>query len=295
MIRVKRFFESLWQSCETILRIFLFAKFKLPIDKQKNKTLLVLGNGPSLNNSLEELKMRFHQFDSICVNFFPSTPKYEECKPNYFITSAPELWRDNVEDIYIKLRNKLYNDIADKTSWPLEFFIAHEAKKNKFWQEIIKKNKNIKITYYNILPAEGFTGFRHFVFNRRLGLPRPHNVLIPSIMMGIHKGYCKIILLGSDHSWLPQISVDEANNVLVNQQHFYDENSSKPLPMRKVGQGQRKLHEVLEKFQVTFKSYFIIKEYAEQKKVQILNATPGSYIDAFARIRLDEVALENEQ
>lgn len=289
MEKLRLFFEQLRQSAETFLRLLLISKWRRVIRKQNNRRLIVLGNGPSLHSSVESLGDSISNADLMCVNFYPATDDYERLKPAYFITSAPELWRDGVDDFYIDFRLKIFNALAEKTTWPLEVFIAWEAKKFPFWISILSKNPNIKITYYNILPAEGFPFFRQWMFDRQLGMPRPHNVLVPSVMMGMQKGYSDIILLGADHSWLPQISVDNHNNVLVNQKHFYDANSSKPETMKKLGKGQRKLHEVLWKFAHTFESYFIILRYAEDRNVRIINASPDSFIDAFERMGSPEL------
>ena len=284
MEKLKLFFTHLRQSFETKIRILIFAKYKRTLFPQDKKTLIVLGNGPSLNPSLEELGDVVFKHPRICVNFFPATDSFEKLKPEYFVTSAPELWRDGVDEYFLGFREKVFRGLAEKTQWPLELFIAWEAKKFPFWQEIISKNKRIKITYYNILPVEGYRWFRHFLFNRRLGLPRPHNVLVPSMMMAMHKNFKQIILLGADHTWLGNLRVDDENRVLMNEKHFYQESYSGPIVIRKAGKGVRRLHEILQKYQYTFESYFIIKEYAATHNVQVLNATPGSFIDAFDRI-----------
>jgi len=289
IVALKSFFEQLQKTLESCLRLVLFIRFRKTIAKQQNETLIILGNGPSLNKSVEEAGEKIHQHKLVCVNYYPATDAYEKFKPSYFVTSAPELWLNDVDESYIKFRNEIFNAMADKTTWPLELFIPWESKKNKYWQEIVGKNKNIKIVYYNVHPAEGFRGFRHFLFNKQLGLPRPHNVLAPAIMLGMHMNYKKIILFGAEHSWLPMISVDSQNRVLINNQHFYDATTSKPETMKKSGKGQRKLHEILHKYMLTFESYFLIREYADTKNVKVLNATPDSFVDAFERTTPDQL------
>jgi hypothetical protein len=112
--------------------------------------------------------------------------------------------------------------------------------------------------------------------------------MIPSLMISIWKGYRKISLLGADHSWLSEISVTDNNEVLINQKHFYDAQSSIGQPLDKRGKGKRNLSELLYKFTTAFASYFEIRAFAEKKNITILNATKGSFIDAFDRIKLDQ-------
>ena len=50
-----------------------------------------------------------------------------------------------------------------------------------------------------------------------------------------------------------------------------------------------RLHEVYENYAIAFKSYFYVKAYAECCGVKILNATPGSFIDAFPRLHLRDL------
>ena len=59
----------------------------------------------------------------------------------------------------------------------------------------------------------------------------------------INSGFETIALVGADHSWIPMISVDENNNALVNQQHFYDAESSKSQRMYRSGKKPRKTKE----------------------------------------------------
>lgn len=96
-------------------------------------------------------------------------------------------------------------------------------------------------------------------------------------------GYEKIHLIGADHSWLKDLWVDENNLVMLRQKHFYDETTAKANPMYKKGQDTRKLHEVLQKFVISFEAYFTLEKFATKKGQKIINLTPGSFIDAFER------------
>ena len=53
--------------------------------------------------------------------------------------------------------------------------------------------------------------------------------------------------------------------------------------MQKLGRGERNLYELLIMYVHTFRGYFIIRKYAESRNTTILNATKGSFIDAFDR------------
>ncbi|NJK83306.1 MAG: hypothetical protein HC912_05290 [Saprospiraceae bacterium] len=120
-------------------------------------------------------------------------------------------------------------------------------------------------------------------------MPRPHNVLIPALMISLNAGLKNIFIVGADHSWLEELTVNDKNEALLHQKHFYDQASSKQDYMYQLGKRPRRLHEILEKFMLSFKAYFDIKEYAISIGASIWNATPVSYIDAFERKPLDDL------
>jgi hypothetical protein len=277
---------DLIKSIISFLKVALLSKFFTDIKKvqRPHDCCVILGNGPSLNDSITGNKKFLQDKDLFCVKSFPLTKYYLELKPVYYINSAPESYMENVPEQIRQKNQFLYDTIGQQTTWKMTFFIPHHAKKSSYWKNEISKNKNITVVYFNTTPVDGLRKANHLFYRMNLGMPRPHNVLIPTILLALNIGYKEIYLLGADHSWLPEISVDENNRVLVNQKHFYDEEISEPKPMHKLGKGERRLHEVLIKFIYTFRGYFNLKYYAETLSVRIFNATPGSYIDAFDRI-----------
>jgi len=53
--------------------------------------------------------------------------------------------------------------------------------------------------------------------------------------------------------------------------------------------------ELLTKFVHAFNGYFILKDYAKSQGTTIINATPGSYIDAFERVDLKSMAHTSDE
>jgi len=292
ILRIQSFLKCLGQTAESVIRILLLSKFKVRLKSIsiKQQEVIILGNGPSLTDDLENNIGFLKNKDLVCVNHFPKTELYERLRPSYFVTSAPDLWLDNIEPKFVKSSKKLFEQINMKTCWPLTLFIPLEAKKHHRWRKQLEANASISIQYYNNTPIEGWNFFKNWGFKANLGMPRPHNVMIPSLMLSIGMGYQRIFLLGADHSWLSEISVTSDNEVLINQKHFYDQDSAKGQPLDKRGKGKRTLPELLYKFMTAFNSYFEIRRYADFKKISILNATRNSFIDAFERLNLEELA-----
>lgn len=281
--------NKLWESLLTVGKIILLSKKAklIPINQKDiaGNKCIIIGNGPSLKEELLENFQFFKTTTSICVNYFPVSDAYIRLQPNAIVLHAPEFWIDDVKDEYKVIRQKIFDAIKEKTTWNFIVYAPIKARKSKIVIEKLLENKHIRLSFYNDTPIEGMQSINTIFFNQGLGLPRPHNVVIPALIVAIRQSFKEIYLTGVDHSWLKEISVDENNNVLVGQYHFYDNDSIKPEPMNKVGRLKtRNLAEVLEKFIFTFKSYYIINEYAKAKNVKIFNATKGSFIDAFERI-----------
>ncbi len=116
-------------------------------------------------------------------------------------------------------------------------------------------------------------------------MPRPRNVLIPAIMVGMAMGYKEIFIIGADHTWTRTLEVDDDNNVVSVQPHFYKDNEEEKQRVTSVYRNVR-LHDMLLSMHLAFKSYHTIARYARERGVRIVNATPGSFIDAFQRERL---------
>ncbi|MBN2165265.1 MAG: hypothetical protein JW717_03210 [Marinilabiliaceae bacterium] len=288
LVQINEFFKNLVLSVGTILKVIILSKFKKSINNIKpiNNKVIILANGPSVN-TFDYNEFDYSGYDFLTVNFSTSSKLFTDTKPKYHIVNAPELWEDNVTENYIKARLKLFNELKEKVNWPLYLFIPFASRKYLFWQKIISDNKYINIIYFNPTPVEGLKIINRIFFRNNLGMPRPHNVVIPSLMLLINIGYKNIFLLGVDHSWLKEISVNENNEALICQKHFYDYDHVKAKPMSHLGVRPRKLHEILHKFYLTFKGYFEINEYAISRNIKIYNATDNSFIDAFERKKID--------
>lgn len=288
MIRIQNFLKKLSESILALIKVILLSKFWSNFKFEvKNRDLVLLGNGPSLQSFLKEKSDFLKNKELFCVNFFPITSQYEEFQPAYFIVSAPELWLEDVDSIYHEKSDQLFNAINEKTSWPLKLLIPHEARKTKRWRTIISQNKKIEVIFFNNIGIEGFRNFTFWCFKNKLAMPRPHNIVIPSLITAINLGYKKIYLWGVENNQFKELSVNEDNIALINQRHFYDFNKTKPSTMNKLGKGKRMVHEILHKFELSFAAYHVIDDYARYRGVQIINQTPDSLIDAFDREVLD--------
>lgn len=292
IFRIQKFIDSLFKTLFSLVKVIFMTRFNTGIAYPPGeKTCTILGNGPSLTASLERKPEFLGSSSLFCVNYFANSNQYEKLQPERYVIAAPETW---LKKINTPIRNSykvLYDNIATKTNWPITLYLPSVAIRSEFYRDFVRprfeKNKNINVYFINLTPIEGFRFISYRFFRWNWGMPRPHNVLIPALIIAVNSGFKKIYLLGSDHSWIKEITVNNDNQVMIRQVHFYESGPAVARPMRQLGTGSRKLHEVFLKFYYSFASYFTIRDYAEKRGVEIINATPGSYIDAFDRFQYD--------
>lgn len=260
----------------------------LAVELLKNK-VLILGNGPSLAQTIEKYGNHLNNYSLVAVNNMAKSDLYEQLKPSFYVLNATTYFQedDELSPMYIEMNKVLYEEVKRKTNWPMVLVVPVIARKSKKFLDLVSQMDNLEVFYFNQTPVEGLTAFNHFFFKRNMGMPRPHNVLIPALMSFIYLKAKEIYICGADHTWLGEISVTDKNDVLVNQKHFYDHDTSKPEKMEDFIDRPRRLHEVLEKFYLAFKGYWVIKDYARKKGTKIYNASEVSFIDAFERKSLN--------
>lgn len=245
----------------------------------KDKAIIIMGNGPSLNDTISKYANVLKSIPTLAVNFAANAPEFSNLQPRYYVLADPHFFVSSDDDNVKKLRDNLA-----KVSWQMTLFLPFDAKKYGF----VIENSNIDIEYFNFLAVEGFEWFENWAYSSGRGTPRPRNVLIPSIMIAITMGYGNIYVTGADHSWTKTLSVNEQNEVVSVQPHFYKEDEKEEKRI-KVDYLKYPLHQIVYSFYVAFKAYHEIQRYAIHKKVNIYNSTPGSFIDAFPRRDLDKV------
>lgn len=243
-----------------------------------NDSVIIMGNGPSLNDTMAQHSDVLMKTPTLAVNFAANVPQFQELKPRYYVLADPHFFVASQDVNVAKLRENLAS-----VDWEMTLFVPFEAKKYGF----AVNNTNIEIEYFNFLAVEGFEWLENWAYSSGRGMPRPRNVLIPSIMVAMKLGFGNIYITGADHSWTKTLSVNERNEVVSIQPHFYKEDENEEKRVR-VDYLKYPLHQIVYSFYIAFKSYHSIQRYALHKGVNIYNSTPESFIDAFPRRSLDD-------
>lgn len=291
MIRLKTYIEELTETLISVIRILSKSKFSISLKELKidKNDIAVLGNGPSLKDSLDHDMDFIKDKVKLVVNTFAVSDVYEILKPEYYVLADQQFWMKDQLQRAKDIVNSTLDAIINKTNWELNLLLPYEAKNSGMVKMLIESNSNIKINYYNKVRISGFKKFRRYCFDRNLGIPRPQNVLIPSLMIALNIGYKNIYLFGADHTWHENLALDKDNNLCFRDPHFYNE-ETKLHPIKNIHTGEPvRLHEQFYSLYITFRSYWVIRLYTDEIGVKIYNASIKSFIDAFERVNINNI------
>ncbi|MEM9676321.1 MAG: hypothetical protein AAF992_27260 [Bacteroidota bacterium] len=282
----------------TIPKLLLLSRITLgkPKPLKPTKEAIILGNGPSLKAFLKQHLSFLEGKAVFCVNNFVRTPAFRQVRPSYYVLAATDFWQKEEKPGWQEERARIFQELSDQTEWPMMLLVPVMAKTTDEWRQPLLKNSNIQIGCFNNTPVEGFPSFLRFCLNKGLGMPRPHNVLVASLSIVLMMRFQTIYITGADHSWMKEVFVTDDNRVFLSQKHFYDGQlksdtyTDKARPMYAGSTtNERKLHEILEKWYYSFRSYWELNGYAQSIGSRIINVTPDSYIDAFERQNISEL------
>ncbi|MDE7427580.1 MAG: hypothetical protein K2M79_07260 [Muribaculaceae bacterium] len=270
--------SGLWPSVKSLGKILFQSRKCVFTARAEAEKIIIMGNGPSLRRFIVNNAEMLASIPSMAVNFAANAPEFISLRPEYYLMADPHFFT-GADDPNVK---RLYERLVE-IDWPLTVFVP--VKYYSVTRERLRANTLITVNSFNFVGIEGWDWLKDMAYRSGTGMPRPRNVLIPSIMTAVRMGFKEIILVGADHSWTQTLSVDEANRVVSVQPHFYKDNNAEKERVSSV-YSNIKLHELLLSFHIAFKSYWEVRRYADKIGIQIKNATPGSFIDAFERAQL---------
>lgn len=264
-------------SVGSLLKAAVMSKGVSPkADAKEGRSIVIMGNGPSLRETIDKDSEWLLAHDLMAVNFAANTPEFFKLRPGYYVLADGHFFSGTQTDPNVR---RLWEEFR-RISWPMTLWVS--AKTLHLAKALTMHNDNISLKTFNLTPLEGYRTLVHSMMDMGLGMPRPRNVMIPAIMAAIREGYRKIYLCGADHTWTRTLSVDNENFVVSVQPHFYEDNEKEHERVRATYAGLH-LHDVLGSMTIAFRSYWQLAEYARSRGIDIINATPGSMIDAFPR------------
>ena len=262
----------------------------LPQIKHHSDKIVIIGNGPSLNQSVEKYKEEIISNDRIAVNFFASSDLYDIIRPNIYVFAdpaffyVPESQKESIEN--------LIECILTKTTWEMHLIIPLSACEAPLVEKL-RQNKYINIEFYLNFYQEYDNRSKFEAWDENLIGPPAQNVLNVAIYLALYWGYKETYLIGADSSFLEDLRVDQETNELYTiDTHFYnnkDVHSDKKFyDQKKRGRSRAdwKLHELIYAHGRMFEYYDELKKYADYKGLKVYNASEYSWINVFERKKL---------
>lgn len=263
--------------------------YPLPrLDNKKGK-LVIIGNGPSLNKSIELYGDILQRTDCLMVNHSAATDVFDFICPKYYLLVDPA-WGDPDNSTHRDAIRKTIEAIIKKTTWSMTIILPLKAK-NGYATNCFAQNPNLRMLFYedgNKIPKNVSL---MEAWDQNLISPPGQTVLNTAVWLGIYWGYRETYLIGADTSFVADLHVDQESNIVYSiDTHFY---SSKEVALDDfdIKNNRRtfgtKLHEEYFSAGIALKDYWDMKAYADWKGVKVYNASEYSWIDAFERKKLN--------
>ena len=270
----------------SLIKVVLLSKLKNKIPLSEKKDCIILGNGPSLKESILNHPDFFYEKELFCVNNFASSEYFFNLKPKNYIIRDPIFWSNAIDAESLKA----LKDLKEKTCWNLDFYLPEEAKHSIILNSLPKENSHINLKYYNQAVFKGYIAISHYFYKNGWAMPQSQNVLVASLYLALTMKFKEIYLAGADHNWHEGLMVNNENVLCLKEFHFYTEKPAevnyrvfyKNFETKEVFS----MKEILITFSKVFAGYENIKQYADFMNSKIFNISETSFIDSFERKKI---------
>lgn len=291
---VSQFLGTLFASLLSLVKVAIRGRHATRLPARQWPTCSVLGNGPSLNESLTSQLDFIRQTEIVCVNNFAHSSAFTQLRPqnyvisdpNYFVFSKQTTDRDDIRQTLAVF--------VEQVDWPMTLYVPHFARGSYLLGQIERGSPTIQIVYFNYTVVGGFKNLTYWLYERGLGMPRAQTVIIAALTLMVNRKFDTIYLFGADTSWHEQIRLNDQNQLLIKQIHFYDKPADvrhEPVYSDKHRQRTFSMASQFLSLHKVFHGYEVLRDYANHRGVAVLNASARSYIDAFERVTVKPAGL----
>jgi hypothetical protein len=286
---VSQFLSEFINSLLSLVKVVIRGHHMARLPNRQLPVCSILGNGPSLNESLTDHFDFIQQTEVVCVNNFAHADiflrlrpqNYVISDPNYFVFTEQTTDRDDIR--------RTLSVFLEHVNWPMALYVPHFAKGSYLLGQIKRGNPLIRVVYFNYTVVSGYQWLTYWLYSKGLGMPQAQTVIIAALTLMINRRFETIYLFGADTSWHEQIRLNDQNQLLIKQIHFYDKPKDvthQPVYSDKYRQRTFSMASQFLSLHKVFRGYEVIRNYADHKGVTILNASAKSYIDAFERTQI---------
>lgn len=288
---VNQWVVALLASLLSLLKVAVRLQHRTRLPAPRQPVCSVLGNGPSLNQSLELHTDFLRQTELVCVNNFAHSPVFAQLKPQNYVLFDPAYFTyqggpDERGDI-----RQTVTAFVEQVDWPMTLYVPQFAKGSHLLRLLAEKNPCIDVTQFNYTVVDGFRWLTYRLCANGFGMMQSQNVIIATLALMINRRFDTIYLFGADTSWHEQIRVSDQNQLLMQQTHFYEDASKVAHVPVYSDASQQQTWSMASQFlslHKVFRGYERLRDYARYRGVQVLNASVKSYIDAFPRVLISQ-------
>ena len=288
--RTKRFFEKTIDYVVYTLSFFgvivgyfvfyLFKRHTFKLRKPKEKTMIVLANGPSLKESLSMLLSDGvpHDTNFIVMNYFAFSSEFLRLKPTHYCFADSMFFVKNHRYEEVK---KLFQILNEKVDWDMNIYM-NPSKISQFLEFSGITNHKIHIVACGGYPYNGFKCLNRWSYRQGLSTPPISTVAHLAIWVAINSGCRDVKLYGADHSFYNSLRVNDDNVVCNVESHFYEKEQLKPM-LKTTDSKPYTMYEYISHTASIFLSHELLADYANSIGTAITNCTPNSLIDCYPR------------
>ena len=250
-----------------------------------SRRVAILGNGPSLGEQLPRLieRREWEQTDVMAVNFFALGEEFEVVRPKFYVISDPMFFRAAGRSQRVEA---LYKALAERVDWPMTLYVQYYNPERFDYAEAIGHNPNIRIVRFHTTVFHGFRSVEFWCYRHGLGSGNFGTVVQNCEFIAMLLGYRTIDLYGVDHTLLEGLTVDDENRLCRIKSHYYDSAPAVAEPIYVNATTPPRpytMSSYLAETAELFRGHEVLRDFANEQGVRIINRTRGSMIDAYGR------------
>ena len=253
---------------------------KCPKPTRKKDTCLVLANGPSAKNILQEIFSKREQFDLYTMNYAQKSNFFSQLQPVMHILADPNFFESNVHQNVKDARNKLAESLQ-KTTYGLQVAVPHQYLASA---QNIYGSTSIVLTSFPTHSIPAHKNWDKQLIQKGYCSFGAQSVPSAALYMALMAGYKKILLAGVDADWLRTMSVDQHNKVYWLDKHHYDDKAVKCYSNTSYTKEILSVAKYFSELQTIY-------NYAIAINVEIINLNQQSMVDIFPKQSLAKVDL----
>jgi hypothetical protein len=267
----------------SVLKILFQSRFDIKLPSAIGQTCIVVANGPSFKQSLENNPYFFRNHPLMCLNLFCISEEYIQLKPKYYILLDPVFFTGEREDVL-----NTFKCIEEKTIWEMDLIVPQLYINSSNIIKLKERNPRVRIVVFNYTVYNGFDSIGFWFYRKNLASPQCMNVAVAALFVALNIGYQELYVVGVDHLSHENLHMSSDNKLFIKSTHFYrNEQDVKYIPFLKPNSTlTQKAHEFFDIWSKTFYGYILLQKYSQHLKCKIFNASESSFIDAFERKKI---------